>query len=225
MNLLLYCLSFGIILYFFSKFHKTSIKKEKLKYGFFSALYILFVISYNPYFDWKIWVLIALLIYCVLDDILHKEFNILIPLFVSVGLLIIERNIIMTTAIILVFVAFYLFALIIHFLKKGNRNKSEMTFKDSKVEAKPTRTKNPFSFLSNVFSRNSGMGEGDPWIICSFLLLIHFENWIIYLFLNWVLIALFFVVNRFMKKPRNSIPLAPILLLSLTVLLLFNKFL
>jgi len=225
LNLLLYCLSFGIILYFFSKFHKTSIRKEKLKYGFFSALYILFVISYNPYFDWKVWILIALLIYCVLDDILHKEFNILIPLFVSIGLLIIERNIIMTTAIIFVFVAFYLFALVIHFLKSSTGKKNKEPVKDNKAEIKTVSRKNPFTFMAKVFSRNSGMGEGDPWIICSFLLLIHFNNWIIYLFLNWILIALFFIVNRFIKQPRKSIPLAPILLLSLTMLLLVNKFL
>ena len=219
MNLLLYCLSFGIILYFFSKFHKTSLIKEKLKYGFFSALYILFVISYNPYFEWKAWVLIALLLYCVLDDILHKEFNILLPLFASIGFLVMKPDVIVISAILFVFVSFYLFALFIHLIRNRRDNDSEEIKDTSQEEKKKTKFKSPLVFLSNIFSRNSGMGEGDPWIICGFLLLIPLVDWITYLLVNWILILLFFVINRFIKKPRKSIPLAPILLLSLIIYL------
>lgn len=177
------------------------------------------MISYNPYFEWKAWVLIALLLYCVLDDILHKEFNILLPLFASIGFLAMKPNFIVMTAILFVFISFYLFALLIYLVKNRRSDESEEKDEALQEEKKRTKFKNPFVFLSNVFSKNSGMGEGDPWIICAFLLLIPLVDWITYLLLTWVLIILFFVINRFIKKPRKSIPLAPILLLSLIIYL------
>lgn len=223
MNLLFYCLSFCFILYFFSKFHRISLLKEKLKLVYFSVLYGIFIFSYNPYFDWKVWLLISLLIYCVLDDIWHKEFNILLPFFVSVSFLVMHPSVITITAILFVFVSFYAFAFILHKVRKSNESTK---LKDPQKEGGKKRgsIKRFFSSISSNFSAGSGMGEGDPWIICSFLLLLSISDWIPYLIINWIMLALFFGINHFSKVKRASIPFAPILLLSLSIYQLIYKF-
>lgn len=216
MNLLFYCLSFTFILYFFYKFHKTSIVNEKTKVVFFSILFIIFAASYNPFFDWKVWILISILLYCVLDDIFHKEFNILLPIFVSIIFLSMKPHLLTFLAILVVFLSFYAFALLISLIKRTPINKENTTQKPKSIKELP-------SYISRIFSQYSGLGEGDPWIICSFLLLISIVDWIPYLFLTWILIIIFFIVNRFKKKPSKSIPFAPILLLSLTLFLLLQQ--
>lgn len=218
MNLLFYCLSFLFILYFFYKFHKTSILNEKKKLVFFSILFIIFAASFNPYFDWRVWILISILLYCVLDDIFHKEFNILLPIFVSIIFLILKPSLLTFLAILFVFLSFYAFALFISLIKRISTNKNTQT----QIQ-KPKSLKELPSYISQMFSQHSGLGEGDPWIICSFLLLIPILHWIPYLFLTWILIIIFFVANRLKKNPSKSIPFAPILLLSLTIYLLLQQ--
>lgn len=223
-----YCLSFCFILYFFGKIHTIAYLKEKSKLVFFSSLYILFTISYDPYFDWKIWLLISLLLYCVLDDIWYQEFNILIPLFVSILFFVIKPSVLLGISILFVFGSFYLLALPIHMYKK-RRGKTERIFDSEndkqKAEGKPNKKENIFAKLTIIFGKHSGMGEGDPWIVCSFLFLLPLIHWVPYLLLNWVFIILFFSINHFLRAPRKSIPFAPILLLSMTVYLLSQTYL
>lgn len=213
-----YCISFLFILYFFSKFHKTSISNNKTKLIFFSALYILFVISYDPYFEWIVWILISLLLYCVLDDILHKEFNILLPIFVAITFLLMKPSLFLSLSILFVLGSFYLFAFLIFILNKLMRKD---IYSKSDLENQSNKT---FKKSSTIFSNHSGMGEGDPWIVCSFLLLLPIFHWIQFLFLTWVFIILFFVINRFKNKDRESIPFAPILLASLTTYLFLQQY-
>lgn len=210
-----YCLSFCFILYFFGKIHPISYLKEKLKLVFFSSLFILFTIAYDPYFEWKIWLLISLLLYCVLDDIWHQEFNILIPLFVSILFFVIKPSVLLGISILFVFVSFYVLALPIHILKR------KFDFKNDELKDKReiNKKENVFAKIIKIFSKHSGMGEGDPWIVCAFLLLLPMIHWVPYLLLNWVLIILFFLINHFLRTPRKSIPLAPILLLSVSIYL------
>ncbi|MGF7535694.1 hypothetical protein AAGG74_18735 [Bacillus mexicanus] len=219
MNVLFYCLSFVFILYFFTFFHKPEIKQNISKFIYFTILFCLFAFSYNPYFDWKVWLLIIFLLYCVLDDIFHKEFNILVPLFVTLVFLAMKPNLLTLCAILFVFLTFYLFSVFIFLTKKIF--KREMKISNTK---KHTKKKNWPSRISKFFSNQSGMGEADPFILLPFLLLLPIIDWIPYLFLSWILVIIFFFINQFKKSKLTSIPLAPILLLSLTIYLLAQQF-
>lgn len=220
MNVLFYCLSFVCILYFFNFFHKVKFKHNYSKFIYFTLLYCLFSFCYFPYFDWKVWLLITLILYCVLDDIFHKEFNILIPLFVTIIFLIMKPDPLTLCSILFVFISFYLFSVFI-FLSKKLFN-LEIKNTQEQIHMKRTLLNLP-ARISKFFSEHSGMGEADPFILLPFLLLLPIIDWIPYLFLNWIIVIIFFIINRLRKFKLSSIPLAPILLLSMSIYLLVQS--
>lgn len=187
--------------------------------------------------------LLSFLIYCVLDDIMHREINILIPLFVTIVILIINPSLFVMVSLILVFTLFYTLPLFVHLLNKlVSKNKTINTSVSSKDHQRVQKNilRLP-SYISSIFNKYSGMGAADPWIFSAFLLFIPVLDWILYLLIVWVLIVLFFIVKKvlniksdstkifFIAKnainvERNSLPLAPILLLSLSIYLLFLNF-
>ncbi|WP_088362483.1 hypothetical protein [Bacillus cereus] len=186
---------------------------------------------------------LSFLIYCVLDDIMHREINILIPLFVTIVILIINPSLFVFISLVLVFSLFYTLPLFVHLLNKvftKNKTIKEYDSINKKQRVKERVVGFP-SYISKVFNKYSGMGAADPWIFSAFLLFIPVFDWILYLLIVWVLIILFFIAKKVLniknesikiffiaKKATNvktnSLPLAPILLLSLSIYLLFLNF-
>lgn len=226
----------------FHCFHRVQFPSNKVKIFYFILLYIIFAYSYYPFFEWKQFALLGFLIYCVLDDIMHKEINILIPLFVTIVILIINPSLFVMVSLLLVFTLFYTLPLLVHlFNKLVSKNKTMNT--SEMIKDQECTRKNILqvpSYIASIFNKYSGMGAADPWIFSAFLLFIPVLDWIFYLLIVWVLIVLFFIAKKVlnikgnsikvffiaknaMKVQSNSLPLAPILLLSLSIYLLFLK--
>lgn len=219
MNYLCYFISFAFILYFFNRFHPGSLKGSKANLLCFVMLYVLFVINYHPNFNWFFWILMSFICYVILDDIYHREFNILTPIFVSIIVFLSNPSWILFILILLVFSMFYILPYFHLFVKRVLNRKQDSKDSINHTTNNSGILKRIFTHIQETFRNYSGMGEGDPWLICMFLILTPFTLWVPFLVLAWGIGMIFFLFLYLFRKKELTVALAPILFLSYTFLL------
>lgn len=187
-NTLIALVVFILVMVAMKIFHKERIKDNPIKFLIYTALYIFFIYAINKYGIEDIslikWLTLMTILYMTLDDILHREFNLLGALFVIIANFFSEQNyfiLCLSAAILITTLFMWLF-------KKVIKKNSKDTI--------------------------GGMSSGDPWLIIAFGSFFQFTDIIELLFYTWILIIVGFTILAIRKKAKSGIPLGPIMMLA-----------